>query len=64
MALTVALHDPIKAKTVLFKSQSRHHGAIEFEDAAGAMVVIYTSPEVAQAVADAFNAAIDLEESE
>lgn len=64
MALTVALHDPIKARAVIFKSGSRQHGAIEFQDADGAMVNVYTSPEIAQAVADAFNAAIDLGESE
>ena len=64
MALSIALHEPIKAQAFTFKSGSKRHGSIEFEDAAGARITIYTLPDVAQAVADAFNAAIDLGESE
>ena len=64
MALTVALHDPIKATANTFSSGGIQHGSIAFVDANGESIRIYTSPKVAQAVADAFNAAIDLGESE
>jgi hypothetical protein len=64
MAFTVAFHDPIKATASTFFSGGIQHGAIALVDANGESIRIYTLPDVAQAVADAFNAAIDLGESE
>ena len=59
MTLSVSLHDPIRAKsqTVTRRDGGSDFGVVHFIDAHGASIPIYTTPEIAAAVADAFNAA-------
>ena len=58
MALSVGLHDPVSARSQTFVSEGKAHGSVRFTCDRGDHVTIYTTPEAARAIADAFNAAI------
>jgi hypothetical protein len=59
MTLSVSLHDPASATSqrVSPKDGRASFGVVRFTDADGERVSIFTTPEIAAAVADAFNAA-------
>lgn len=58
MTLSVGFHDPISASALTFISAGREYGSVRFTDAEHVSVTIYTTPAAAQAIADAFNAAM------
>ena len=57
MTLSVSIHDPVKTSVNVFTSGGKMHGCVGFYDAVGAQIQIYTTPDVARAIEDAFNAA-------
>ena len=57
MTLQVGLHNPVKVSLTLFESQGHDIGCIEFIDDDDDKVSIYTAPDIAQALADAFDLA-------
>lgn len=56
--LMVGMHDPVSAYAHSFVNGGKESGAVQFTCDLGDNVTIYTTPEAARAIADAFNAAI------
>lgn len=56
--LMVGMHDPITARAQTFASDGKMYGSVQFTCDRGDRITIYTTPEAARAVADAFNVAI------
>ena len=62
--LMVGLHDPVSAHSQTFVSEGKAHGSVRFTCARGHEITVFTTPEAARAVADAFNAAIAVQKQE
>lgn len=58
MTLSVGLHSPTVARALIFTHEGREHASVAFRDEYRAEVTIYTTAAAAQAIADAFNAAM------
>lgn len=58
MTLRIALHQPTEAEANVFMFNGQPSGTVMFRDADGADLTLFTTPEAARAVADAFNAAV------
>lgn len=56
--LMVGMHNPVSARAQSFPNVGKDSGAVQFTCGRGDHVTIYTTPEAARAIADAFNAAI------
>ena len=56
--LMVGMHNPVSARAQSFVSDGRDCGSVQFTCDRGDRTTIYTTPEAARAIADAFNAAI------
>jgi len=56
--LMVGMHDPVSAYAHSFENGGKVCGSVQFTCDRGDRTTIYTTPEAARAIADAFNAAI------
>ena len=56
--LMVDMHDPISANANEFQNEGQRHGSVRFTCKRGDHLTLFTTPEAAFALAEAFNAAI------
>lgn len=64
MGLSIGLHQPARAIALVYDIDGEDRGSVALLDADGQRVTIYTTPRIANAIAEAFKAAKAEDEAE